>query len=378
MVFADVFNRRTGDKVKDKDLEKESPQQEIKKAKQRIKKLEKAKSQQHDYAQALLESESRYKTIFENAHDGIIIHDTQGRIFDVNPTMYHRLGYSKEEMLQMSLHDLVSPEFGKKISQRMKRLEQDGVAIFESADRRKDGTFLPVEVSARYTVHKGQKVIQSVVRDIQERKLAEDLISKTLKDREMLLYEIKQRIKQNHQTYVKTLDHLLVQADPSQMKNSLEAAKSRMESAALIQEKIYRQNNFSRIDFSLIINNLITYLHSQYRIGTRNIQISQEIQNTEIDVNKAIPAALITYELLSNSLEHAFQNRKKGQITLEHHQDKNLVLSIKDDGIGFPNNIDFRHTKTLGMRLVLDLVNQLNGTIEQKINNGTEYILTFA
>lgn len=364
--------------MKSKNLESEKLKQEIRALKQKVKKLEELHLQQHDYAQAFHESESRYKMIFENANDGIILHDTQGHIFDVNPTMYKRLGFTKQEMLKMSLQDLVSPEFGEKINERMKRLEKDGVAIFESADKRKDGKLMPVEVSARTMNYQGRKVIQSVVRDIQERKLAEDLISKTLQDREMLLEEIKRRIKQNHQTYANILDHILAQTDPSRIKSSLEAAQSRMKDTAFIQEKIYRQNNFSRIDFSLVIKNLITYLHSQHRIGTRNIQIKQMIQSTDMDVGKAIPAALIIYELLSNSLKHAFQDREKGQITLQLHQNKNLVLIVKDDGIGFPEEIDFQHRKTLGMRLVLDLVDQLNGTIEQKINNGTAFIITFA
>ena len=370
--------RLKGTKVKNKDLETDKLKQEISALKQRVKELEDIQHYQQECAQALVESEDKYKMIFENANDGIIIHDKSGHIFDVNPTMYKRLGYTKQEMLEMSLQDLVSPEFGEKIHDRMTRLEKDGVAIFESADRRKDGKLMPVEVSARLVNFEDQKVIQSVVRDIQERKLAEDLISKTLKDREMLLDEIKRRVKHDHQVYVDILGHILAQADPFRMKNSLEAAQSRIESTAFIQEKIYSQNNFSRIDFSLIIKNIITHLHSQQRIGTRNIQIRQEIQKTNIDVSKAIPAALITYELLSNSLKHAFQDRKKGQITLKHFQNENLVLIVEDDGIGFPDDIDFRHTRTLGMRLVLDLVNQLNGTIEQKMNNRTEFIITFA
>ena len=125
---------------------------------------------------ALKETEIRYRLVFDNINDGIIIHDASGRIFDVNQTMYERLGYTKAEMLEMTLPDLVSPEFTEKIKPRIKQLQEQGVAIFESADKRKDGTYMPVEISTRYVDYKGKKLIQSVVRDIQERKMAESLI----------------------------------------------------------------------------------------------------------------------------------------------------------------------------------------------------------
>lgn len=337
------------------------------------------KSQQHDSAHALLESESRYKMIFENANDGIIIHDTQGQIFDVNPTMYNRLGYTKKEMLKMSLNDLVAPEFGRQINERMKRLEKDGVAIFESADRRKDGTFMPVEVSARYAKHKGQTVIQSIVRDIHKRKLAEDLISKSLKDKETILDEINRRVRRDQQTYVRILDNIVSSTGHVPIEAAIESARSRIESIALIQDKIYRLSNFSRIDFSQALRSVVTYLNTQYRVGTRNIQIKQKTHNIPLDMSTAIPAALITYELLSNSLRHAFPGRKGGQITLKFSQNKNLqhVLTVQDDGRGFPSEIDFRQTKTLGMQLVMDLVGQLEGKIELRINNGTTCVVRF-
>ena len=149
---------------------------ELERLQAKVEELEKIRVEHEALLSSVRDSRSRYQMIFDNANDGIILHDLDGNLIDINRSMYKRLGYTKEEIMSIPLGHLVTSEFGERIKERTHLLQTKGVAIFESADLRKDGTRIPVEVSARLVDYQGKKIIQSVVRDISERKLAEDLI----------------------------------------------------------------------------------------------------------------------------------------------------------------------------------------------------------
>ncbi len=332
-----------------------------------------------DHECKLIESEQRYRMIFENANDGIIVHDTEGNIFDVNKNMYTRLGYSKDEMLKMTLADLVSPGYADKIKDRTKNLEKDGVAIFESGDRRKDGSILPVEVSARTIEYKGQKAILSVVREITQRKMAEDLIKSTLEEKDILLQAIQNQVKRNLETLSVMLKYQSRKTRDRDTSQSLKNMNERLESFAKIYEKFYEYKNYSRIDFSSFVKWQTKRLFSQHKTGITNVLLKREVENIYLDIHHAIPCGLIIQELVSNSLNHAFPEGREGEIVIRMNQKKtgSTQLIIKDNGIGLPSGMELFNTKAVGLRLVKDFVKQINGTIHSNPSHGIQYTISF-
>ncbi|MBI4690242.1 MAG: PAS domain S-box protein [Nitrospirae bacterium] len=127
-------------------------------------------------------SEEKIRNLFENSNDGIFVLDLKGEFIDINRTAYERLGYTKNEMLSMNIKELDSPEYADRVPERMSRIQEHGYAVFESAHRRKDGTSMPVEVNSRLFDYNGQKVYFSVIRDITDRKKADDERNKLLAD----------------------------------------------------------------------------------------------------------------------------------------------------------------------------------------------------
>lgn len=126
---------------------------------------------------ALRESEEKFRDLFENANDGIFILDLEGNFIDVNRTAYERLGYTKDEMLSMSVKEIDTSEFAPRVPERLAQIQEHGHAMFESAHHRKDGTIVPVEVNSRIMQYRGQKVYFSVIRDITERKKTEEKLN---------------------------------------------------------------------------------------------------------------------------------------------------------------------------------------------------------
>ncbi len=128
---------------------------------------------------ALLQSEEKFRTLFEDATDAIFILDLQGAFIGMNRTAYERLGYTKGEMLAMHISQLNAPEFNEGLRERLEKIRVEGQAVFESGHRRKDGSVMPVEVNARIMEFGGKTVFFSVVRDISERKHAHAQLKRT-------------------------------------------------------------------------------------------------------------------------------------------------------------------------------------------------------
>ncbi len=124
-------------------------------------------------AEALKESERKFRTLFESANDAIFIIDLEGNFIDINRIAYERLGYTKEEMMSMSISQLDSPQYASTVALRIEQLKKDGHGVVEVAHRKKDGTIMPVEINVRIIDFGERKILFSIVRDITERKQAE-------------------------------------------------------------------------------------------------------------------------------------------------------------------------------------------------------------
>lgn len=136
--------------------------------------------------EALRESEIKFKDLFNHAGDAIFIHELEGGFLEVNQIACERLNYTREELLQMRLIDIDSPEYCVRTAQQIQELQQHGHVIFETAHVRKDGSVLPNEISSRIIKYNGQPAIMSVARDITERKEAERALKFQLQFEKML------------------------------------------------------------------------------------------------------------------------------------------------------------------------------------------------
>lgn len=123
--------------------------------------------------QALRESEEKYRLLFNSPADGIVLHDREGKIRDVNPVFCERLGYSREEFLGMRLYDVVVPEVAARVRERLGEIEQQGGLVFESAHISRSGRTIPVETNVKQVEMGGEKLLLSITRDITERVQAE-------------------------------------------------------------------------------------------------------------------------------------------------------------------------------------------------------------
>jgi two-component system, sensor histidine kinase PdtaS len=271
--------------------------------------------------------------------------------------------------------------------------------------RKKDGTFICVENGGIcYKDHEGYlyRTI-GVLRDITTQKGTEATLAKIDIFRKK---EIHHRIKNNLQVISSLLD---LQADQFSnrgcIKNSevLEAfreSQNRVISMALIHEELYKGGELDTLDLSSYIEKLAENLFQTYQLRNTDISLKTDFEeNLFFDIDNAVPLGIIVNELISNSLKHAFTDRNKGEISIKFYHENigecrnneesnkeskkeecknaSFVLTVSDNGVGIPENLDFENLNSLGIQLIFSLVEQLDGEIELKRDNGTEFIIRF-
>jgi len=153
-------------------------------------------------------------------------------------------------------------------------------------------------------------------------------------------------------------------------------SQNRIKSMALIHEKLYQSRDLEEINFREYITDMVQRLLQFY--NGQNIALVMDVDDILMEVDTAVPCGLIINELVSNSLKHAFPDRK-GEIRVGlHRSDSTIELIVADNGVGIPDDIDFRNTETLGLRLVTILAeDQLDSEIKLTRKKGTEFCITF-
>ncbi|WP_017653396.1 sensor histidine kinase [Fortiea contorta] len=214
-----------------------------------------------------------------------------------------------------------------------------------------------------------QKQIIMIIRNITEsniiaRKQAENKLKSSLKEKEVLLKEIHHRVKNNLQVISSLLRLQARYINDEKAIDIFQDSQNRVRAMAMIHENLYQSHDLAKIEVADYIEKLTNNLICSYGVKP-NIQIHLEIEKFSLKIDTAIPCGLIINELISNALKHAFNNREQGDIYVNFsklYTDK-YSLSISDNGIGLPKDIDYYKNQSLGLQLVWNLVEQLEGSI---------------
>lgn len=328
-------------------------------------------------------SEEKYRNLVELSPDAILFLDMKGTITACNTFMTKATGYSKEEIVGKHLTELelLPDEDTPKYMELIYTASKGEVPKpFEVTWYHKDGTAYLSEIRIGFIKEEGENIgVQIVARDITERKQAEEKIKSALNEREVMLREIHHRVKNNMQIISSLLRLQSRQIKSKKTLGLFNVGQNRIRSMALIHESLYQSSDLAKINFSDYIKRLTTHLLSTYRVGMERIRLKLDVRDVWLDINRAIPCGLIINELVSNSLRHAFPGDQRGdvQVIMNANKQGKYSLVVNDTGVGFPEDVDFQQTETLGMQLVIDLVSQLGGTIKLKREKGTKFRIVF-
>jgi len=215
--------------------------------------------------------------------------------------------------------------------------------------------------------------------DITESRRAEEQVKVSLKEKELLLKEIHNRVKNNLQVISSLLNLQAGYIQDEQARARFKESRDRLKAMVLIHEKLYQSDDLTAIDFGGYIRNLAVHLFRAHQVDARAIALHLDVEPLNLDIDRAMSCGLIINELVSNAIKYAFPNGKAGEIRIGFHEEaqKQIVLTVGDNGAGLPKELDFRQAESLGFQLINTLAEQLHGTITLDRDGGTRFTLAF-
>lgn len=320
--------------------------------------------------------------LYNNAPCGYHSLDGNGLIIRMNDTELSWLMYTREEVVnRMKIQQLLTQESLEKFKISFPVFIKTGsLGDLELTFVRKDGSTFPANVSASAIFDESGNYVMSrtIIIDITEQKKYDEMIFKSLKEKEILLKEIHHRVKNNMQV-ISSLLYMQARTlkDPAVIE-ILNESQNRIRTLALIHEKLYQSDNLDQIDYGLYIKKIIDYLFQSYNVTKSDITVNLNISSIYLDIDKAVPCSLIINEMISNTLKHAFPKGEKGIIAISMSADEESIhLEYVDNGIGLPEDQILEKNASLGMQLIKGLTKQLGGELEIIRKDGTCFRLVF-
>jgi PAS domain S-box-containing protein len=336
--------------------------------------------------QAVRLSEERFKQIAENAGSWIWEVDTKGMYTYSSPVIEKILGYTPEELVgKKYFYDFFVPEEREKMKEEALAVfsRQEIFRGFVNPNLHKDGRLVYLETTGAPILN-GQGEFagyRGADTDITDRRRAEQAVRQSLDEKELLLKEIHHRVKNNLQTISSLLYLQSLTTENAEQLAVIREARARVTSMGLIHQKLYQSADIASIPFTDYVRSLIDFLRESYGVDATRVQIAVEVHPPDLtlDIDTGIPCGLLINEMITNSLKYAFPEHFRGTIRIRMVRDsrQQYTLSVSDDGIGLPADFDPETAKTLGMKIISGLVDQLDGELEITRGPGTTLSIHF-
>ncbi len=332
----------------------------------------------------LQDSEERYRDLFDNAPEGILVADSETRNFLYSNSAITKIfGYSAEEILGLRMDDMHPHEslpfalraFNSIACGKNKKTTNDIPCM------RKDGSFFWADISAVNAVIKRKAVVIGFVSDITARKQMEDALRISLKEKETLLMELYHRTKNNMQVIMALLDLKAGALEDPRTVAAFQEVKTKIKSMAMVHQKLYQSKNLSSLDLGEYMRELAPMVLESHLSGGDRVKLRFDLQSVQISIDSAMPCGLILNELIVNAVKHAFPAQRPGEILVGVRAcgtTGEIELKVEDNGVGLPAGMDFHAAESIGFQSVRLLVElQLRGKIEVTSRQGTQFTISF-
>lgn len=336
---------------------------------------------------ALMESEQRIRSMFENLPLGIFQVDENRKLVYINPAFYKMLKYDNAEEIIKKVNDSSLDEVlyaSTSVKPNFVKETENGIGVwreYEVKYKCKDNSVIDVNFaySKRYDSEKNKHYSYGYALNVTDRKKTEIQIKQLLNDKDLLIREVHHRVKNNMMT-ISSLLHLqseLLLNSPAY--SVMKESTNRVNSMMLIYTKLYQSEDFRRVNMQSYIKDLFKSILASYNLRPASINFKVNIEDIILDSKYAFPIGIIVNELVSNSLKYAFPNGlNNAEISINLYQNNSeFQMSVKDNGIGIPNSLDYFNPSTFGLRLIKLFVTQLQGSYSVLNKNGTEFNFIF-
>lgn len=331
---------------------------------------------------ALKKSEIQYRVLFEQVAVGVAKIETHtGRFVTINQRYCDIVGYSMDEMLQLSFQTITFPDDLQADLDNMELLRRNKLREFTMEKRylHKNGSIVWINLTVSPLWQLGEKPDYhvAIAEDITKRKMAEKKIHDLLAEKELLLKEVYHRVKNSMNTIKSLLSlQLSTEKNPSAAE-SLRDTLGRVQSMITLYDRLYGSQNYREMPVRDYLQSLAREIVGSFP-NSNIVDLALEVDDFILHVNVLSPLGIIINELLTNSMKYAFADRESGEIRLSATRDDSCVtIVVQDNGVGVPESIDFGTSTGFGISLVKMLTEQIGGTVVIERGAGTRFVLRF-
>jgi PAS domain S-box-containing protein len=325
---------------------------------------------------ALIEQGRFLNVLLEAMPLPVFYKDAGGVYLGCNRAFEQAMGVSREEMIGKTVMSMPREQ-----NEILRRHDEElflnpGVQRYEVHLPDSQGSIRDVILTkATFPDAKGDVAgIVGVLMDITAQKATEEKLRRSLEQNQILLREVHHRVKNNLQVIISLLSLQLAEVTEPKLRDVLLESQSRIRAMALIQEQLYREEEFARLDFHHYVSSLVSQLVAPYRTEERpgSPALRIEVEPVSLTLEQAIPLGLILNELVTNCLKHAFpeacsQSMEEREIRIGlRRETDHVLLEVADNGVGLPQNLEQRRTRSLGMRIIDTLTQQLEGVVRME------------
>jgi PAS domain S-box-containing protein len=357
-------------------------------------------------------TEHHYMNLLQAIPDIVYIIDGQGRFMYLNDAI-RSIGYDPAGLIGRHFSEIVHPDDIVKVSRSVVLRPLQGVVTGEESapklfDERRSGNRMTRNLELRlrhgdltrdyrigevtsygevsctgYALPEFEGVelgTVGIIRDVTTRREYQKALETALATREVLLKEIHHRVKNNLQVVSSLLNiQEAAISDEAARKVFLEC-QAQIQTMSMVHEVLYRSSSLEGVTMQSYFERLVEYLSGVYEGISRGISCEVEAHGVVLNLDEAIPVALIVNELVSNCRKHAFPDGRKGSIKVTMRESPSSsaaddpgpwLLDVMDDGVGYaPSGGNGGAEPGIGTELVEALVSQLKGSVRRSPGSG--------
>jgi PAS domain S-box-containing protein len=342
-------------------------------------------TEEHKQKQKIRRNEQLFESLFKDAPVAMVLGDTDENVLMANKSFEELFGYSEQVLKENNLFDLLEPENPEKHPRETYQevLNEGGQIYYTGKRRTKSGEIKEVSIGVVPVVIDGNPIaVFGIYMDITKLKQTERDLKESLEQKEVLLSEIHHRVKNNLAIIsgLLEMESYNWEEENGKVVKAFRNSQLRIQSIAKIHEMLYQSNDLANLKFSTYLREFVELILQTQAHDTESLEVDIHCdEHIKMNVNQAMPTALIINELITNALEHAYtdSDRPKLLVSFKEETANNLSLTVKDNGDGLPQKYDEHPSDSLGMTIVNQLVKQLDADFEVHQNGGTSYSLQF-
>ncbi len=341
----------------------------------------------------LKESEDKYRTLIQKIQAAVVVYGADTKILTSNSMAQELLGLTEEQMqgklaVNPDCHffrdDGTVMPFEEYPVNRVLATRQALSNLIVGVHRPDKENDVWALVNADPVFDKEDEIAQVIVTfaDITKLKQADEMIVKSLREKETLIRELYHRTKNTMQVIrgILVLQALKFPAN-IELQQLVKNTEERIQAISLVHQMLYKSKDLSQISIKEYLHELSALIMKGFGVSADRISLNTKINDQYFLLDTAIPFGLIINELMANSLKYAFPDNRKGMISisLTEGESKNIILQYSDDGVGVPDGFDFRNQNTLGLKLIYNIgESQMMGKVVMENNNGVSCSVEFS